>query len=161
MKFLTELFLICAILLGSMALAHAQNQPSTGTVGLTASLQGNQTNIKFPVWATENIVVAPVLGLNHRAESFTSLNIGVSPRYYNKLGSDFASYIGALAILQRTSPELGANDTDFLLGAAGGGEFFADEHFSFGIEGQLNYLFNDNDNDALSTGAAITGTYYF
>jgi hypothetical protein len=77
------------------------------------------------------------------------------------MGSDFATYLGARGILQRTSPEVGSEDTDFLLGATRGGEYFLGNHFSLGVEAQLNFLINDNGSDRLSTGAALMGTYYF
>ncbi len=161
MKTVTKLSLLCVIISFTASVAFGQGRPSEGSVGLRASIQSNQTNLEVPIWLTESISLAPVFGLNHREDSFTSLNLGVAPRFYQDLGDNFASYIGARGILQRTSPEVGPEDTDFLLGATGGGEYFLDDHFSLGVEGQLNFLFNDNGNDAFTTGAAISGTYYF
>ncbi len=141
--------------------AFAQNQPTDSNFGLTASLQGNQTNLQIPIWLNDNITIAPVFGINHQQDSFTSINLGVAPRFYQDMGSNFATYLGARGILQRTSPEVGPEDTDFLLGATGGGEYFLGNHFSIGVEAQLNFLINDNGGDRLSTGAALMGTYYF
>ena len=141
---------------------YAQNQkPENGAWGLTASIQGSQTNLQVPIWVTDDIVIAPVFGLNHQDNTFTRINLGVTPRFYQDMGSNFASYIGARVLLQRTSPDVGPDDNDFLLGATGGGEYFLSQHFSLGVEGQLNFLFNDNGNNGISTGAAIQGTYYF
>lgn len=161
MKIITRISVICTLLLLGISTAKAQNRPAPGSIGISASIQTNQTNLKVPIWASENLVIAPVFGLTHQSDSFTSLNLGVNPRLYQDLGDNFASYIGAQGILQRTSPEFGPEDTDFLIGAAGGGEFFPDEHFSIGIEGQLNFLLNDNGDDSISTGTAITASYYF
>ncbi len=157
----TKLFSLCFVLLIISTTAFAQNRPTDSRFGLTASFQGNQTNLQIPIWLNDNLTIAPVFGINHQQDSFTSINLGIAPRFYQDLGSDFATYLGARGILQRTSPEVGPEDTDFLLGATGGGEYFLGSHFSLGVEAQLNFLINDNGNNRLSTGAALMGTYYF
>ncbi|SMO79061.1 hypothetical protein [Fodinibius sediminis] len=156
------LLLIAAILMGTTT-AFAQDRPDSGTVGLSASLQSSQTNIKIPIWASESIVIAPVVGFTHEEDDFTTLNVGINPRFYQSLGDDFATYIGAQGILQHTSFDepVDDDDSDFLIGASGGGEYFLDEHFSLGVEGQLNFLIDDNNDDSIFTAAAITGTFYF
>ena len=157
----TKLLLLTGILLLSTSAAFAQDRPDEGTVGITASLQSNQTNIKVPIWASEKIVIAPVVGLTHQDDNFTTLNVGLTPRFYQSLGDDFATYIGAQGILQHTSTEAGADNSDFLLGALGGGEYFLDEHFSLGVEGQLNFGIADGGDNTIFTSAAVNGTFYF
>lgn len=161
MKNVTKLFSLCFILLLITTTSFAQNRPTDSNFGLTASLQGSQTNLQIPIWLNENVTIAPVFGINHQQDNFTSINLGVAPRFYQDFGSDFATYLGARGISQRTSPEVGPEDSDFLLGATGGGEYFLGNHFSLGVEAQLNFLINDNGGDRLSTGAALMGTYYF
>lgn len=163
MKSATTLFSLIAAILMLIATspAKAQDIPDQGTVGLTASIQNSQTNLQIPIWLNDTISLSPVFGFVHEQDNFTTINFGVTPRFYRNMGSNFASYLGARGIFQHTSPEIGADDTDLLLGATGGGEYFLDEHFSLGVEGQLNFLINDNGNDLFSTGAAIMGTYYF
>lgn len=161
MKIATSLSLFLVSLFFVTATVTAQSRPAEGTLGLSASIQSSQTNLQLPIWLTDSITLAPIFGLNHQEDTFTSINIGVAPRFYQNLGSDFASYIGARGIFQRTSPEVGDDETNLLLGATGGGEYFWDEHFSMGVEGQLNLFLNDGGSNNLSTGAAIVGTYYF
>ena len=161
MKRVTSVFLFALTLFFTTSVALAQTKPDAGTIGLSASLQQGQTNIKMPIWASQNVVIAPVLGVNYQENNYTSINLGISPRFYQNWDEQFATYIGAQGLLQRTSPEVGPEDTDFLLGGNVGGEYFLDSHFSVGVEGQLNYLFNDNGNNTLSTGAAIVGSVYF
>lgn len=162
MKTATNIILFSLIMMLGAAAAHAQDRPDAGTVGLSASLQSNQTNLKVPIWASDNVVIAPVVGILHQNDSYTTFNIGVNPRFYQSLGSDFATYIGAQGLLQHTSIE-GADDenSDFLVGASGGGEYFLDEHFSLGVEAQLNFLFEESDDNNIYTAAAIIGTFYF
>jgi hypothetical protein len=157
----TKLFSLCIAIFLITSTAFAQNRPTDSNFGITASLQGSQTNLQAPIWLNNNVTIAPVFGINHQQDSFTSINLGIVPRFYQETGSDFATYLGARGILQRTSPEVGEEDSDFLLGATGGGEYFLDSHFSLGVEAQLNFLINDNGGDRLSTGAAVMGTYYF
>ncbi len=153
--------LISIVLILAVSTSYAQNRPSSGTIGISASLQSNQTNLKIPIWAAENVVIAPIFGLIHEFDSNTTLNLGISPRFYQDLGDNFASYVGGQGILQRVSPEFGNERTNFLIGTVGGGEFFPDEHFSIGVEGQLNYFVDDGGDDTISTAAALTGTFYF
>ena len=154
----TLLFLVFTL---AATTALSQNIPEKGTIGLSASFQGNQTNLMVPIWTSDNIVIAPLLGIVHETDSFTTINLGVKPRFYRAMGDDFASYFGFQAVLQNTSPEFGDDVTNFLIGVNGGGEYFLNSHFSMGVEGQLNFLIRDNTDDRISTGAAITGTYYF
>lgn len=161
MKTITLLLALCLFLLCATTTVYSQNIPEQGTIGLSASFQGNQTNLMVPIWTSEDVVIAPLLGIVHVADNFTTVNLGVKPRFYRSMGSNFASYIGLQGILQYTSPEIGNDATDFLLGVNGGGEYFLNNHFSLGVEGQLNLLLRDNNNNRVATGAALTGTYYF
>lgn len=161
MKTITTITFCFLALLFLSSNLYAQEQPNSGPIGLSASVQNGQTNLQIPIWISNNVSVAPIFGLNHQEDEFTSLNLGIAPRFYQDIGNDFASYIGARGILQRTSPDVGPEDSDFLLGATGGGEYFLSEHFNAGVEAQLNFLINDNGNDRIGTGAAVMATYYF
>ncbi len=162
MKIVTKLSILLVTLFCISSMAYAQDRPGEGSVGLSASIQHGQTNLQIPIWLTDNVTIAPVFGMSHQEDAFTSLNIGVVPRFYQDLGNDFGSYIGARGIIQHTSNDVNDNDeTNILLGATGGGEYFLDHHFSIGVEGQLNFFINDGSTNSLSTGAAVIGTYYF
>lgn len=161
MKIVTKLSLLLITLFCISSMAYAQDRPGEGSVGLSASIQSGQTNLQIPIWLTDNVTIAPVFGMSHQEDAFTSLNIGVAPRFYQDLGNDFGSYFGAQGILQHTSNEINDDEeNDILLGVTGGGEYFLDEHFSMGVEGQLNLFINDGNN-TLATAAAVIGTYYF
>jgi hypothetical protein len=161
MKKATLSLFVLLICLTFATMAYSQNRPDEGSIGISASFQGNQTNLMLPIWTTEDIVIAPVFGVVHEADSFTTLNLGVKPRFYRDLGSNFASYFGFQGLLQYTSPEVGDEITNFLLGANGGGEYYLSNRFSVGVEGQLNLLIRDNTENRLATGAAVTASYYF
>lgn len=161
MKSVTKISLLLSLILFLSTSAFAQNRPENGTIGLSASIQNGQTNLELPIWASQNIVIAPVVGISYQEDNYTSINLGIAPRFYQRMSDNFASYVGARGLLERTSPNVGPEDTDFLLGATGGGEYFLSNNFSLGVEGQLNYLFNDNGGNTFTTGAAVIGSVYF
>ncbi|MDX1586432.1 MAG: hypothetical protein R3222_06805 [Balneolaceae bacterium] len=161
LKRITATFVLFLTLSLFSTATFGQNIPEKGTIGLSASFQGNQTNLTMPIWTSDNVVIAPLLGIVHETDSFTTINLGVKPRFYRAMGDDFASYFGFQGLLQNNSPEFGDDVTNFLIGINGGGEYFLNTHFSMAVEGQLNFLIRDNTDDRISTGAAITGTYYF
>lgn len=161
MKTATKLTLFSFFVFFFAIEGYSQNRPEKGTVGLSASFQSNQTNLMLPIWTSEDVVIAPVFGIVHESDSFTTINLGVKPRFYRSLGNNFASYLGFQGLLQYTSPEVGDEITNFLVGANGGGEYFFNTHFSVGVEGQLNFIIRDGNDNRLATGAAVVGTYYF
>ncbi|NGP88926.1 hypothetical protein [Fodinibius halophilus] len=161
MKIVTKSFLFSLLLFMASSTAFAQNQPAAGNVGISASVQGQQINFQLPFWTSESVSIAPIFGLDYREDNFTTLNIGIYPRFYQDIGSDFGAFLGARGLLRYTSPNVGDNETDILIGPTGGGEYYLSEHFSLGVEGQLNFLLNDNGSNRLSTGTAVMATYYF
>lgn len=143
------------------ATAFSQNRPEEGSIGLSVEFQGDQTSLMLPIWTTEDIVIAPVIGIVHESDSFTTLNLGIKPRFYRDLGTDFASYFGFQGLLRYTSRDILDDITNFLVGVNGGGEYYLSNRFSIGVEGQLNLLIRENDENRLATGAAISASYYF
>jgi len=161
MKIATKLSIIALMLTFAAAPAYSQDLPDEGTVGIRASFQGSQSNLAFPIWASERVSIAPVVGLSYVEDQSTTVNFGLKPRFYQSLGNNFASYLGLAGLVQYTSPDVGDNETDFLVGVNGGGEYFLDEHFSIGVEGRLNFIIADQGSNGLQTGAAVSASYYF
>lgn len=159
MKKIATLSLSILFLFTGAQYIAAQDIPDAGTIGLSASIQGSQTDLVVPIWVNDGFSIAPLIGIESVEDNFTRFRVGVKPRFYQDMGSNFGTYVGAQGILSHISPDFGPNDTDFILGALGGGEYFLSSHFSFGIEGQLNFILDEQNE--LSTGAAVTGTYYF
>lgn len=153
----TALSLILAF--GFAHLAQAQNYPTTGTVGLEASIQGSQNAISVPIWVTDNITISPMLGFTTRESGPSELRVGLKPRYYTSIGNGAATFVGFQAAVDYVNPEFGDSDSDVLIGLLGGGDYFFNHHFSVGVEGQLNFFMNENR--TVSTGAAVRAAYYF
>ncbi len=153
---ITGIIILCA---APMSLINAQNVPGEGSVGLTASFQGQQGDIEVPYWLQQNLVIAPLIGIQSVEDTFTRIRVGVKPKFYQTTGDNFASYFSGLVAFEHFDPEVGDSDGILNLGGGLGGEYYFDSHFSLGIEALLNIRLNEQNR--LGTGAAITGSYYF
>jgi hypothetical protein len=138
---------------------HSQNVPGEGTLGITASVQSGQTNLLFPYRVTDRVAIAPMIGFRSVENGLTTLQVGIKPQFFREIGNDFATYLGGLGMIRIDSPNVGDNDSSFVLGFNGGGEYYLSSHFSLGVEGLVNIVL-DNQN-SISTGAAVNATFYF
>lgn len=141
---------------------YAQKVPDPGSVGISAFLQSDQKEILLPIWISRRVVIAPLINIFHQEGNATDIRIGVKPRWYQHIGSDFAGYVGMQALIQeKLSVDQTFDHTNYIVGVNTGGEYFFSPHFSMGVEALLNVFFEQYADDAVSTGAGITGTYYF
>ncbi len=162
MKNVHSVFTLCLLLIFiSLPLqeAHSQNVPGEGTLGITASVQSGQTNLLFPYRVTDQVAIAPMIGFRSVENGLTTLQVGIKPQFFRAIGNDFATYLGGLGMIRIDSPNVGDNDSSFVLGFNGGGEYYLSSHFSLGVEGLVNIVL-DNQN-SISTGAAVNATFYF
>src|SRR5699024_56871 len=136
MQKITKLSLLVLFLTFSATSAFSQNVPDEGTVVITAYFQGIHTNLMFPVWVSDHVVVTMVIGLQYIEYTNTTVNFGIKPRFYQSIGRDFATYLGLAGLVSYRSPENGDNTTDFIIGLNGGGEYYLSEHFGVGVEAQ-------------------------
>lgn len=137
----------------------AQNLPDEGSLGITASFQGQPIEIQVPYWISQDLVLAPLVGIESVEDSFTRIRIGIKPKFYQSVGNDFASYFSGLVAFEHYDPNVGDSDGILNLGGGIGGEYFFNSHFSLGVEALLNIRLNNQN--TLRTGAALTGSYYF
>lgn len=164
--FTAVIFVAAQVLIDSPA--HCQTTTSGAKVGLSASLQNSQFDILLPIWTSERFSIAPAFGLVWSQDVGSDIHIGLVPRIYFPK-ERFSPYIGGRFGFLIASPENGNGTTDFLGGLSFGGEYFADEHFSFGAEAQLNATksadnsprFGNPGKWGLNTGAAAFVTMYF
>lgn len=150
------IIILCA---APISLIHAQTLPSEGSVGITASFQGQQGDIQVPFWLKQNLVIAPLLGIQSVEDTFTRIRVGVKPKFYQTIGEGFASYFSGLVAFEHYDPEAGESDGTLNLGGGVGGEYYFSTHFSLGVEAMLNIRLNNQN--TLGTGAALTGSFYF
>ncbi len=146
----------------------AETTPHAGMVGLTASWQSGQTDIGFPVWASKKLVVTPSLSVVHVSNFATDVGFVLAVRI-NHGGDKAVPYYGVRAGALHRSPHEGKALTDYLVGGMFGGECFLQDHFSVGVEAQVNvvfsdehsYLFGNPNGTNINTAAAVMATFYF
>lgn len=151
--------LLGILILGLQNSVTAQNVPGEGTLGIQASIQSNQTDILFPYRISNDVSIAPLIGFQSVENGLTTLRVGIKPQFFRSIGNDFATYLGGLGVIRLDSPNVGDNNTSFTLGFNGGGEYYLSSSFSLGVEGLVNIILDNNN--AVSTGAAVSATYYF
>lgn len=147
------------LLLFSVNPVNAQNVPDEGSVGLTASFQGQGLDIQVPYWIQQNLVLAPLAGIQSVENNYTRIRLGVKPKFYQTIGNDFASYFSGLVAFEHFDPAAGDSDVTVNLGGGFGGEYFFSSHFSLGVEALLDIRLNGQN--SLRTGAALNGSIYF
>ncbi|HVP06266.1 MAG TPA: hypothetical protein VMS71_00385 [Candidatus Acidoferrum sp.] len=150
------------------ALAAADEDYNKSKVGISASLQGSQTDIQLPIWADKKVVFVPSFGFTSVSGAVTDVRFGFMFRYNLRFGR-LVPYNGIRFGVLRTKPQGGDAIVDQLLGVAVGGEYFFDRHFSAGVEAQLNAAFSDDNSTRfgnpggtnINTATAANVTFYF
>ncbi len=101
-----------------------------------------QTDIGFPVWASKKLVVTPSLSVVHVSNFATDVGFVLAVRVIHG-GDKAVPYYGVRAGALHQSPHEGKALTDYLVGGTFGGECSLQDHFSVGVEAQVNVVFSD------------------
>lgn len=117
--------------------AVAAEPPASGSVGLMASLQSEQIDILVPLWVSANISLAPAVRFVSIGDSYSDLGVGASLRLYRR-SATVSPYVGFRTMALIISPKTGEGWTDVVFGGAFGGDYFFEQHFSVGVEAQIN-----------------------
>lgn len=161
----TILFLIIVLLVPGRAIA--QDSASAKRLGLSALLQGSQVDILMPI-LSGHFSLAPSVGFVWAQDAGTELRLGVVPRIFLSRGK-LSPYVGARFAWLLSKPSGGSGTSDWLVGLEFGGEYFVDQHFSIGIEPQLNVTISSPSSSAfgnpgktnVNTAVAMFATVYF
>ena len=129
------LIVMISVVFASMA--SAAMPPAAGTIGLMASMQSEQVDILVPCWVSASINLAPSARFVSIGDAYSDYGVGASLRFYRR-SENVSPYVGIRSMALFVSPKTGNGWTDFVIGGAFGGDYFLDEHFSVGVEAQLN-----------------------
>ena len=159
--------LFLAIIAYAPSLFGQSKTPSSG-IGLAASIQDGQFDIMVPLWLSERVSIAPVVGFVVSQGAGSEVRIGIAPRIYLRK-EELSPYVGLRAGALISSPSNGESTTDMIFGGAFGGEYFFSSSFSLGVEAQVNVAHSDDastrfgnpGNMNLNTGAAVIASIYF
>lgn len=141
------------------------------SVGISALINKSHMDISFPFLLSGNFMLAPDFLISYAQNVVTNIGIGATARIYTikreaGIAGKVLPYFSLQAAALITSPKTGDSYTDLLFGGAFGGEYFISDHFSVGVEAQLNCVKSDtksttfgnpgNLNINTATGAFIT-----
>jgi len=166
---------LVSLLVSPVAAGDGQGESK---IGLTASLQDNQLDILLPIWLNSRLVITPAIGGAWVSDAASDVHLGLIGRYNLKQG-EAVPYLGirfgALILMPENrvgefgGPEDNPSIVDIILGPMVGGEYFLKEHFSVGIEAQVNIAisneksrrFGNPDGTNINTATAVFATFYF
>ena len=148
--------------------ASAQEDNYKKTIGITASLQGGETSVMFPIWVSERLVLTPAISYISISNTETELGFGIGPRINLKEGKA-VPYLGLRFGVIHLDIDNGEGTDDFFLSGILGGEYFLANQFSVGVEMQVNLTFSDKysfrfgnpDGTNFNTASAVAATFYF
>jgi len=169
MRFPGAAIAILGILGLGIPVACTGQEDRAGRVGVTAAVQGDQVDVLVPWWLSSRIAVVPAVGLQIVGDSYVDLGLGAGMRFALREG-EAIPYLGVRGQVLLLSPN-GADETitDFVLGAALGGEYLLNSHVGLGAEAQLNVSVSDDASGRfgnpggtnLNTATEFLATYYF
>lgn len=165
------LFVISTVFaLGSSSYAQTEAAKDKGAkAGISAAVQGEQTDLLIPIRLSNRVVIVPAIYLSGGEDVFTDFGLGIALRCGQRTGKTMPYFGARFGVLIYDPSGAGDSQTDFLFGPLVGGEYFLDDHFSLGVEAQLNIAksgkhslrFNNPDGMSVNTATAVMATYYF
>lgn len=141
--YITALVSLILIVLLSTGTICAQEMSEHGAWGISAAINGTETDIVFPIWIGNSTYLAPAVGLTSIGGANTDISAVLIYHYYIDFDSHFSPFFGLRGGAVFGIPKGGTSTTDGLAGLSAGGEYFFNKHFSMGIEAQLNFTFSD------------------
>ncbi len=167
-KYFIEIFTLLILVLFSINNNFAQNL-SHGSWGISAAVNGTETDIVFPIWTDNTNYIAPAIGLTSIGSINTDISAGVVFHHYIEFNSHFSPFYGLRGGAIFGMPKTGTGTTDGIAGILAGGEYFFNKHFSIGVEAQLNFTFSDKNSARfgnpggtnINTGTLVYASVYF
>jgi hypothetical protein len=167
-SYLVNFSLLIFLFVFLTANVSAQSDESSPSFGITASFQSGQSDFLFPILVTPLLTIAPGFGISGMKDAGNEMQFALVGKYY-LYESKVAPFLGGRLGTILYTPNKGKALDDYIIGFLGGGEYFFDKNFSFGIQCEFNLGFaNKNsvrfDNpggQAYSTSTALFATVYF
>lgn len=152
------------------SVCFAQQDSVKRVIGIGANIQSSDYGIVLPIWLSNKIVLAPMIGFTSAEGNGTDYSIGLMPKYYFNT-ERFAPFIDLkfAAITNKPANDDEDKKTDLLIGLGVGGEYFLSPNFSFNVEAQANMTSSDEDSNRFGNpggvnfnlGTAVGATIYF
>ncbi len=168
-KALSALVLLSGVVAtGAPSNARAQDEAPPRTIGISASIQSGQSDLLFPIWLNPSFVLTPGISVLHEGGVKDEIGLGAALRAYLRPGKT-RPYLAGRFGYHHVKVEKGDSTNDYLFGPALGGEYFFHDHFSIGVEAQLNivvsgegsYWVGNPDATTINTATAAMASFYF
>ncbi len=163
-----SLLIVFIFIFSIVSSLSAEEVNRTGFKGISTAIQSNQLDIMVPIWTNQQLVLVPSVSFSSISDNSTDLGLGLLVRI-NIRSDDIVPYIGFRGGVLMYNPQSGDTKTDKVFGVAFGCEYFIRDHFSLGIESQLNlslsddfsYRFGNPGGKNLNTASIFFATIYF
>lgn len=168
-KFVTRFLAFCMIagFIATIGIddAAAQVRNQSGdtinrSFGLAAYMQFSHLEFLVPIWVSPKLVVVPVIGAKNTENFGTQTRLGAILRIYQRMAR-LAPYFGVRALADMFKPNGGSMVTNIEAGVLYGGEFFINNHFSFGVEAHVIVYIPDVGPRMVSTQTLMLANIYF
>jgi hypothetical protein len=173
MKSIVRLAAIAAAL-AVAAPAFAQQRAAAPKFGLgvavtpvdgVPSLVGFPIEIYVPITLAPQFRIEPSIGFVTQDDVGSAFTLGIGGFFVNNVAPQVDIYAGGRLKLNRVSSEVADDsDTDLILAAAAGGEYFFVPKFSLGLEAQVGLYqlgdFNGDTDGFFTNGLAFLRVYF-
>jgi hypothetical protein len=170
MKSLRNIAIAVMIIIPVVSAGQAQNSKEVN-MGLTVAIQQGQVAIMVPLFLSDKVVLAPAFEFASASKVGTDIVFGVLAKTFFNHQGELRPYWGiraGIGYFNSKAPDT-SNQTDYIVGAAIGVEYFFNKNFSIGIEPQLNMSVSDDESDRfgnpggtnINTGTMLTANIYF
>ncbi|MFA7326752.1 MAG: hypothetical protein WC121_08825 [Candidatus Kapaibacterium sp.] len=147
----------------------AEEKVEKPDMGFTVVVQQSTFDLQIPMWLSDRFILAPAIGTRYQDNLGTEIDFGLGARIFTN-DKSARPYFGLKAGLIYTSFEANTPSLmDIIVGPSYGVEYFFNSNISLGIEGQLNFVFFDENSLRFSnpsglninTAAVLFASIYF
>lgn len=147
----------------------AEEDTEKPNMGFSVVVQQSTFDLQIPLWLSDSFILAPAIGTRYQDNIGTEVDFGLAARLFTN-NKSARPYFGFKAgIIYTTFESATSSLMDIIVGPSYGVEYFFNPNISLGIEGQLNFIFFDENSLRFSnpsglninTAAVLFASIYF
>lgn len=147
----------------------AEEDTKKPNMGFSVVVQQSTFDLQIPLWLSDSFILAPAIGTRYQDNIGTEVDFGLAARLFTN-NKSAKPYFGFKAgIIYTTFESATSSLMDIIVGPSYGVEYFFNPNISLGIEGQLNFIFFDENSLRFSnpsglninTAAVLFASIYF
>ncbi len=150
-------------------LLMAEEKVEKPSMGFTVAVQQSTFDLQIPIWLSDSFILAPAFGTRYQDNLGTEIDFGLGAKLYTN-DKSARPYLGLKGgFIYTTLDAATSSMMDIIVGPSYGVEYFFNPNISLGIEGQLNFIFFDENSLRFSnpsglninTAAVLFASIYF